>query len=47
MSIIADVNIMACRLLGSEFVGGEMVWWRDGRKPRDCTEVGARMTFLF
>ena len=24
MSIIAEVNIMACRLLGGEFVGGEM-----------------------
>ena len=47
MSIIAEVNVMASRLLEDDFVGGEMVWWRDDRKPRNCTEVGARMTFLF
>ena len=41
MSIIAEVNMMACRLLGGEFVGGEMVWWRDDRKPRDCRYVRA------
>ena len=47
MSVIAEVNMVASRLLRGDFVGGEMVWWRDDRKPRDCTEVCARMAFLF
>ena len=26
--------MVASRLLGGEMVSGEMVWWRDDRKPR-------------
>ena len=41
MSIIAEVNMVASRLLGDDLVGGEMVWCRDDRKPRDCRYVRA------
>ena len=25
--------LVAIRLLGGDFVGGEMIWWRDAHKP--------------
>ena len=25
--------LVAIRLLGGDFVGGEMIWWRDAREP--------------
>ena len=34
---------MASRLLGSDFVDGEMVWWRDDRKPFDLFIVSSKI----
>ena len=32
--LLQSYYAVASRLLGGEMVGGEMVWWRDDRKPR-------------
>ena len=32
---------MASRLLGVDFIGGEMVWWRDDHKPSYQSKVGS------
>ena len=33
MSNFAELYMMVDRLLCGDFVGSEMVWWRDDRKP--------------